>query len=67
MSGDELRRRREALGLTQRALAAQLGVHFNAVWRWENLGVPLLREQLVRLSLERLEQMEAAGGAPVSS
>jgi transcriptional regulator with XRE-family HTH domain len=66
VSGEELRRRRLALGLSQPALAAQLGVHPNTVWRWELNGVPLLRVQLVRLSLERLEQKEATDAPPHS-
>ena len=56
MSGEELRRRRKALGVSQPGLASQLGVHVNTVWRWERDGVPDLRLQLVRLALERLEQ-----------
>lgn len=55
MSGSELRRRREALGLTQRALARRLGIHHNSVWEWEARGVPAGRVELVNLALQALE------------
>lgn len=35
MDGDELRKRREALSMTQEQLAAALGVASNTVARWE--------------------------------
>ena len=35
MAGDELRKRREALGMTQEQLAGELGVAANTVARWE--------------------------------
>ena len=35
MTGDELRRVRKRLGLTQVQLAKELGVHWNSVARWE--------------------------------
>lgn len=40
MSGSELRRLRAALGLSQPALAARVGLHRNTVYRWERQGVP---------------------------
>ena len=56
MPGEELRRRREALGLSQPKLAAQLGVHLNTVWRWEQTGVPTRQARVVSLDLDELEQ-----------
>jgi DNA-binding transcriptional regulator YiaG len=35
MDGDEIRRRREALGLTQAEVAAWAGVHVRTVSKWE--------------------------------
>jgi DNA-binding transcriptional regulator YiaG len=35
MSGDEIKRRREALGLSQAALARWAGVHVRTVSKWE--------------------------------
>lgn len=59
MSGEELRRRRLALGLRQPDLAAQLGIHQNTLCRWEKQGVPRLSVELARVTLERLEQEHA--------
>lgn len=56
MAGDELRRRREALGLTQPQLAEKLGVHRNTVWRWERRGVPRLMVTYAGDVLARLER-----------
>jgi DNA-binding transcriptional regulator YiaG len=39
MQGDELKRIREGMGLTQAELAKKLGVDPATVWRWENGGV----------------------------
>ena len=35
-AGGELHRRRQALGLTLKALAAILGIDWRSVWRWEH-------------------------------
>jgi DNA-binding transcriptional regulator YiaG len=35
MTGPQLRKIRDTLGLTQRQLADRLGVHWNSVARWE--------------------------------
>ncbi len=44
----ELRKRREALGLTQGELANRLGVHWSTVARWEQ-GVRQISEPVARL------------------
>jgi DNA-binding transcriptional regulator YiaG len=41
MTGAEVKRLRESLGLTQTALAEQLGVHVMTVSRWERDFVPI--------------------------
>lgn len=48
MTGEELRRIRKRLGLTQVALAERLGVAPNSVARWERNEVPI-REVVARL------------------
>ncbi len=48
MTGEELRRIRERLGLTQRQLAERLGVHWNSVARWERNEMSI-RETAARL------------------
>lgn len=40
MTPAELIAAREALGLTQSALARRLGLSVNAVWRWEHAQRP---------------------------
>jgi DNA-binding transcriptional regulator YiaG len=40
MSADELRRRREALGLSVGELAHEFRVEASTVWRWENRDGP---------------------------
>ena len=54
MSGDELKERRNALGMTQAELAKILDVKPNTVARWENgvLAVP----QTVALAIETVER-----------
>lgn len=41
MTGDELKRRRKGLELTQEGLAKVLGVSTNTVARWERDEVPI--------------------------
>lgn len=53
MDPDEFKRLREALGLTQDQLAAELGVHRVTVARWET-GEHKVPEPAARL-LERLK------------
>ena len=47
MTGDELRRIRKRLGLTQAALAERLAVTSTSVARWERGEVPI-REAMAR-------------------
>lgn len=49
MTGTELRRMRTAAGLSQRALAARLGVHWNTLARWERDELPI--RDVVALSI----------------
>ncbi len=48
MTGEEVRRIRKRLGLTQAGLAARLGVAANSVARWER-GELGIREPVARL------------------
>lgn len=54
MTGEELKNRRNALGLTQAELAEILDVKPNTIARWENgvLSVP----QTVELAMETVER-----------
>lgn len=52
MSPDELKRHREAMKLSQQALADELGVHMMTVSRWER-GARAIPEPVARL-VERL-------------
>jgi repressor LexA len=54
MSGDELKRRREQLGMTQEQLAQALGVAPNTVARWER-GERSIPPHLA-LALETIER-----------
>ena len=51
MTGEELRRLRKRLGLTQVQLAARLGTHWNTLARWERNEhrIPEAAAQLTRL------------------
>jgi transcriptional regulator with XRE-family HTH domain len=58
MDGQELTRRREALGLSRAALAKHVGVSMPTVWRWETEGrkpVPAVAKVLEQ-TLTRLEK-----------
>jgi transcriptional regulator with XRE-family HTH domain len=58
MDGQELRRRREALGLSQADLGRLLGVMQNTVSRWE-LGLVVIRHpKILALALEAIETRE---------
>ncbi len=58
VTGDEVRRIRKRLGLTQAQLAERLGVTASSVARWEQ-GVMGIRETAARL-LRLLERTERA-------
>lgn len=59
MTPAELRAARRALGLTQVALAARLGVPQATIWRWETGKHGIDHPEILRLALERLRD-EAA-------
>ncbi len=54
MKGEELKEKREKLGLTQTELADILGVKMNTVYRWESgiLSVP----KSIELAMETVER-----------
>lgn len=56
MTGDELRERRERLGLSQVALAKLLGTTQNTISRWELGTLPIEKSQMLELALEALER-----------
>lgn len=53
MNSDELRQRREALGMTQDDLARELGVKMMTVSRWERGVYPIPRH--IGLAIEAIE------------
>jgi DNA-binding transcriptional regulator YiaG len=55
VTGNELKRIRKRLGLTQVELADKIGVYWNTVARWERDEVP------IRESMSRLIHSIAAG------
>jgi transcriptional regulator with XRE-family HTH domain len=56
VTGAELLAARQALGLTQKALAERLGVPQATIWRWETGQHKIERPLILRLALERLAQ-----------
>lgn len=63
LDGPALRRRREALGLSQAKLAYALGVDPNTVAVWERNDRPIGNPVMVGLALTTVEQQERAGSA----
>lgn len=64
MDGAELQRRREALGLSRRELAREVGVNHVTLWRWEAKGTgatPIVEREVKRV-LSRLERRKGIGG-----
>ena len=61
MDGKQLRAIRRRLGLSQAALAREVGVHSNTVARWEADEFPM------RVSTERLIRRIAAEKGPAKS
>lgn len=55
MTGDDLRKRREKLGLTQTALACLLGTTQNTISRWELGLLSIEKPQMLDLALQALE------------
>jgi DNA-binding transcriptional regulator YiaG len=56
MTGEELKRRRQRLKLTQTELARLIGVHKNTVARWERgeLGMKATTDKLINLLTRRV-------------
>ena len=59
MTGHEVRRIRKRLGLSQAALAKEVGVNVNSVARWERgeLGIRESAARLMRLLDERTQRL----------
>jgi transcriptional regulator with XRE-family HTH domain len=54
LTPDELRERRSELGLSQRRLAALLGVPASTVWRWESARMRIGHSVLLAARLEQI-------------
>jgi superfamily II DNA or RNA helicase len=63
MNGQEIRRLRKAMGLTQQELAAKLGVSFAAVNRWEKGHNIPQSDRLTRIRELHAEHLETKTGA----
>lgn len=59
MSPEDLKSERLALGVTQRQLAAVLGVHPNTIACWERGDKPIGKPEMVRMSLELIRERQA--------
>ena len=60
MNGTDLRRRRDALGLSRDKLAQQLGVGSNTIYKWETFRCPMEHGRLLDLALSAIEAERAA-------
>ena len=54
MSETWLRKRRSAMGMTQRDLAGELGVSLNTLARWERGALEVQHPQMLSLALEAI-------------
>jgi transcriptional regulator with XRE-family HTH domain len=61
MDGETLRRRREALGMTQAELARALGVYQATISQWERGKRGIQHPRLLELALRALELERQAG------
>ena len=66
LSAAELRDRRLGLGMSQRQLAAELGVTPTTLARWERGERAISNPVLVRLALDHLDDRAAAGRRPAA-
>lgn len=66
MDGDELRRRRMAMNMSQAELGRRFGVPYQTIWKWENGKVKMERGPMIDLALRSLERetAEAMGVEP---
>jgi transcriptional regulator with XRE-family HTH domain len=63
MDAEELRRRREALGLNQTELAARLGLPRNTVWRWESGKFRIVWPVMLERAIRGIECDQDRGGS----
>lgn len=63
MNGDDLKRERLALGVTQRQLALALGIHPNTVACWERGDKPIGNPTMVRLALVQVHAVHRPPGS----
>ena len=67
MIGLEIKKLREALGLTQAQLAQLIGVHHLTVWKWENgQSVPTPHQQMLLSTFGKAQQQEPEIGDQVA-
>lgn len=59
LTGEELRRQRELLDLSQSELAAALGVHPNTIAKWERGEQPIQHPRMLVLALDELAREHA--------
>lgn len=64
MTGDELRTRREALGLSQAKLAARLNMTSNALAKWERGLTRIAHPGMLDLALRALEHERISARCP---
>ena len=59
MTPDELRAKRESLGLNQTEIAERLGVPRNTWWRWESGQLAVEKPTILALALDHLAWLAA--------